>query len=318
VEAHEYYTGDGRNVPPGVEVTNQDYGGVHYSKVVITSEEGGQALHKPIGTYITIDAPGIKDGTDEGKDQAAALLARELELLLLANGVKEDDEVLVVGLGNWNVTPDALGPKTISRLMVTRHLFEFMPHVMDKGMRPVCALAPGVLGITGIETGEIVRGVSEKIMPKAIIAIDALASMKTERLGTTLQITDSGINPGSGVGNNRKVLDKATLGIPVIAVGVPTVVDAATIADDAIDIAISKMQEQANPNLQSFNMLKAMNEEDRYTLIHEAIGSGLLNMIVTPKEIDEMIDDIADVIADGINMGLHKGIDMENSAKYLN
>jgi len=134
--------------------------------------------------------------------------------------LKDDSTILVIGLGNWNVTPDALGPKVVSRLMVTRHLLEYVPDQVDEGVRPVCAVSPGVLGITGIETGEIVRGIVDRVKPDVVIAIDALASRKMERVNTTIQIADTGISPGSGVGNKRMELSRETLGVPVIAIGV--------------------------------------------------------------------------------------------------
>lgn len=317
IESHEYYTGDGKNTPPGIDVQTEEKDGISVSRVRITTREGELSINKPMGTYITIEAQGIKDGNTKVHDETAALLGTEVEALLNTAGVKEMDEVLVIGLGNWNITPDALGPKAISKLIVTRHLFEYMPQSVAEGYRPVCALSPGVLGITGIETGEIVKGIVEKTTPRAVIAIDALASRKTGRVGTTIQIADTGISPGSGVGNNRKSLDKDSLGIPVIAIGVPTVVDAATIADDALDAAIDNMKQSTQNNKTLYEVLNNLSNEDRYSLIHNSLGDGLQSMIVTPKEIDELINNISFVVSDGLNMALHKAITPENIKQFL-
>ena len=223
----------------------------------------------------------------------------------------------MVGLGNWNITADALGPKVIRSLMVTRHLKEYVPEEIDEGIRPVCAIAPGVLGITGIETGEIVRGLVEKIKPKLVIAIDALCSRKTERINTTIQIADTGITPGEGVGNKRRALNKETLGIPVVAIGVPTVVDAATIANDCIDLILHSLKNHAGEEKPLYKVLDTIEAEDKYSLIRGAIEPSLGNFIVAPKEVDTIIDDISKVIANGINISLHEGIDLADVDRYV-
>ena len=228
---------------------------------------------------------------------------------------------MVVGLGNWNVTPDALGPKVINRLMVTRHMIQIAPDQVQDGLRPVCAISPGVMGITGIETGEIIKGVVEKVRPDVLICIDALASRKLDRVNTTIQLADTGIVPGSGVGNKRMELSKKTLGIPVIAIGVPTVVDAATIANDAIDLVLDSMIEQAGQNGQDsqfYVTLKNMNRDEKYAMIKQLMEPYVGNLIVTPKEVDEVIDRIAKVIANGLNMSLHESVGMMNVERFLN
>src|SRR5690606_35629985 len=196
-------------------------------------------------------------------EETCKALAAEL-VNILKLGPKS--AILVVGLGNWNVTPDALGPKVVSNLMVTRHLLEYLPDQVDEGVRPVCAVAPGVLGITGIETGEIVKGIVDRIRPDYIIAIDALAARKLERVNTTIQIADTGIAPGSGVGNKRMELSKDTLGVPVLAIGVPTVLDAATMANDAIDLVLDSLIEQAPQGTEFYNMLRSIDREEKYSL----------------------------------------------------
>ena len=236
----------------GVEVENSGNDKIKVTRVRVTSPKGEQQIGKPMGTYITLEVPGITYNDRDLYENSCRALARELGNVIKLN---KNSTVLVVGLGNWNVTPDALGPKVISRLMVTRHLLEYVPEQVDEGVRPVCAVSPGVLGITGIETGEIIQGIIGKVNPDILIAIDALASRKMERVNTTIQIADTGIAPGSGVGNKRMELSQKTLGIPVIAIGVPTVVDAATMANDTIDLVIDSMIEQAGQGTDFYNML---------------------------------------------------------------
>ena len=232
---------EGREDIPGVEVESDGDEEIKITRVRVTSRTGEISIGKPMGSYITLEVPGLRENDRDLYEDTCRALARELTRIM-----KLDDKTLtlVVGLGNWNVTPDALGPKVVSNMMVTRHLLEYLPDQVDEGVRPVCAVAPGVLGITGIETGEIVRGIVDRIRPDYVIAIDALASRKLERVNTTIQIADTGISPGSGVGNRRMELSRDTLGIPVLAIGVPTVVDAATMANDTIDMVLDSMIEQ--------------------------------------------------------------------------
>src|SRR5699024_9289309 len=179
--------------------------------------------------YVTIYADGVKKQDTKKQNQAATILSEELIQLLKKNHIKPNSTGLIVGLGNWNVTPDALGPMTTEKILVTSHLFMLEDENVADGYRSVSAISPGVMGVTGIETSDIIYGIVEKIKPDFIIAVDALASRSIERINETIQISDSGIHPGSGVGNKRKELSKETLGVPVIAIGVPTVVDAVTI-----------------------------------------------------------------------------------------
>ena len=194
------------------------------TRVKITSESGEKALGKPIGNYITIDIKKIRGIGEEEIQMAADILTRELRQLIDGK-IDNTGEILVVGLGNVYVTPDSLGPKTIAEIDVTRHIINYMPQYIEKGTRSVSAISPGVLGTTGIETVEILKGIVDNINPKLIIVIDALASRSIERISSTIQLADTGIVPGAGVGNTRKEISKKTLGIPVIALGIPTVVD---------------------------------------------------------------------------------------------
>lgn len=299
---------------PGLDVENAGDDNIKITRVRVTSPTGEAAIGKPMGNYITLEVPGLRDNDQELYENTCRALARELVGILKLG---DKSTILVVGLGNWNVTPDALGPKVVSSMMVTRHLLEYVPEQVDEGVRPVCAVAPGVLGITGIETGEIIKGIVDRIKPDFIIAIDALASRKMDRVNTTIQIADTGIAPGSGVGNKRMELSKETLGIPVIAIGVPTVVDAATMANDAIDLVLDNMIEQAPQGTEFYNMMKSIDRNEKFVMIQEVLKPYIGNLIVTPKEIDEVIEKVAKVIANGLNIALHKGITLNDVNRYV-
>lgn len=233
--------------------------------------------------------------------KSAEILSKELRKLLEKHTALKD-EILVVGLGNLYVTPDSLGPKVINEIDVTRHIINYMPQVLPENTRPVSAISPGVLGTTGIETLEIIKGIVENIHPKLLIVIDALASRSIERISSTIQLSDTGITPGAGVGNTRKDLSIETLGIPVIALGIPTVVEAATIAADSLDLFIKKVQEQAESN----EFLNKLQEEDKYEMIKEVLVPEDYNFIVTPKEIDDLIENMKDIVARGINFAVQE------------
>ena len=208
----------------GIETTIREEGDIKVTEVKITNENGEKAIGKPIGNYITIDINKLKIATDEQIENYGNILAEELKKLVDKHAVKED-EILVVGLGNIYVTPDSLGPKVINEIDVTRHILKYMPNVLEKGTRGVSAISPGVLGTTGIETLEIINGIVQNIHPKLIIVIDALASRSMDRISSSVQLADTGIVPGAGVGNTRKEISARTLNIPVIALGIPTVVE---------------------------------------------------------------------------------------------
>lgn len=300
---------------PGIEVENSGDERIKITRVRVTSPEGEKAIGKPMGNYITLEIPGLRENDQELYEDTCKALAKELIGILK---LEEKTLTLVVGLGNWNVTPDALGPKVVSSMMVTRHLLEYLPDQVDEGVRPVCAVAPGVLGITGIETGEIIKGIVDRVRPDYIIAIDALASRKIERVNTTIQIADTGIAPGSGVGNKRMELSKDTLGIPVIAIGVPTVVEAATMANDTIDLVLDSMIEQAPQGTEFYNMMKSIDREEKYQMIKEVLEPYVGNLIVTPKEVDDAVRRISKVIANGLNIALHQGITLDDVNRYVN
>lgn len=268
-------------------------------RVKIINEEGEKAIGKPKGNYITIDIKKLKIAQEEEIEKAANTLSNELKQIL-DNHIDKQGEVLVVGLGNIYVTPDSLGPKVINEIEVTRHIINYLPQYVEEGTRMVSAISPGVLGTTGIETVEILKGVVDNINPKLIIVIDALASRSIERISSTIQISDTGIVPGAGVGNTRAEISEATLGIPVIAIGIPTVVETAVLVNDSLDLFITKLQEEAKSNA----YLNTIKEQDNYAEIKEALNPNDYNMIVTPKEIDELIENMVEIVSGGINMAM--------------
>ena len=321
LEAHELFKQQAmkevmkeRGEPPGVEVENAGNDEIRITRVKVTSPTGEASIGKPMGNYITIEVPRLRQNDQELFENTCKALAKELTGI---TKLGKNSTILVVGLGNWNVTPDALGPKVVSSLMVTRHLLEYVPDQVDDGVRPVCAVAPGVLGITGIETGEIVKGIVDRVKPDLLIAIDALASRKMERVSTTIQIADTGIAPGSGVGNKRMELSKETLGVPVIAIGVPTVVDAATMANDTIDLVMDSFMQQAGKGTEFYNMLNDIDRNEKHQMIQEVLNPYIGNLIVTPKEIDDIIERVAKVIANGLNIALHQGITLNDVNRYV-
>lgn len=268
-------------------------------RVKITNEEGEKAIGKPIGTYITIDIKKLKLAQDEDIEKSAETLANELRNIIDSH-IDKQGEVLVVGLGNIYVTPDSLGPKVINEIEVTRHIINYLPQYVEEGTRMVSAISPGVLGTTGIETVEILKGIVDNINPKLVIVIDALASRSIERISSTIQVSDTGIVPGAGVGNTRTEISQKTLGIPVVAIGIPTVVETAVLVNDCLDLFIQKLQEEAKSN----DYLNQMKQEDNYEEIKEALVPNDYNLIVTPKEIDDLIENMAEVVSKGINMSV--------------
>ena len=289
------------NEIPGIEAEEiQKNKYIKLSKVKILNEEGANAIGKPIGSYITFDLKYLNVAGDEEIQNAAIALSEELKKLIESKVQKKDD-ILVVGLGNEKVTPDSLGPRVISKIDVTRHWFTYMPQLTDENTRPVSAVSPGVLGTTGIETQEILKGIVENVKPKLIIVIDALASKSMERISSTIQISDTGIVPGAGVGNTRQEISEKSLGIPVVSMGIPTVVELATLVSDGIDIFIDRLQEKAESN----EYLNQLQQQDKYEEVKEALNVGEYNMIVTPKEIDDLIENMKDIVARGINFAVN-------------
>jgi spore protease len=327
----------------GVIIKEKEVDDIKISLVEITSE-GEKHLDKKPGRYLTMEVQGIRQQDSELQQKVEEIFANEFSHFLAGAGIKKSDSCLVVGLGNWNVTPDALGPLVCENLLITRHLFELQPENVEEGYRSVSALAPGVMGLTGIETSDIIFGIVEKTKPNFVIAIDALASRSIERVNSTIQISDTGIHPGSGVGNKRKELSKETLGIPVIAIGVPTVVDAVSITSDTIDFILKhfgkemregnrpsralapagmnfgekrKLTEEDMPEEKHrktfLGMIGTLQDEEKRKLIYEVLSPLGHNLMVTPKEVDVFIEDMANLIANGLNSSLHGAVDQGNT-----
>lgn len=268
---------------PGVKVNHWETGDISVTEVKVTDLKSAVQLGKPVGNYITLESGCVKSHDVESRLAMSSLIGEEIGRMVdLKRG-----EVMVVGLGNRMVTPDSLGPLTVDRILVTRHIFSEMPQYADERLRSVCALAPGVLGVTGIETAEMLQSIVQKVKPACVICVDALAARATGRIGGAVQITDTGIQPGSGVGNRRAALNKESLGVEVIAVGMPTVIYAATLARDAFAMLDDTAGEEALAQLEG-----------------ELMGGPGGDMIVTPREIDQLIKDSAGMIAAGINRAL--------------
>jgi spore protease len=292
--------------PAGIDSDTERQGDTVITRVTVQTEDAGRAIGKLPGYYVSLEAPGLRMRDRDKHEEIAILVAKELEGFIARLRVNDRAPCLVIGLGNWDATPDALGPKVIQQMLVTRHLAQYSPTQSQESLRPVSALAPGVLGSTGIETGEIVIGVAQRTKPQFVVVIDALASRSTGRMGATVQIADTGIHPGSGLGNKRIGITRQTLGVPVIAIGVPTVVEASTIVHDAVAELSKRAPNLVHPN--------AVNQRE---IMARILAPYFNSLIVTPKEIDVMIEDLAKVISGALNIALHPAISPEEVFRYL-
>lgn len=271
----------------GVRARHDRQGSFALSVVEVLDERGEQALGKPRGKYVTVELDGLLRREENAFAQACEVLSTQLRDIFR---LSPEGGVLIAGLGNRAITPDAVGPETVDSVMVTRHLREQLPEYFG-AFRAVSALCSGVLGTTGIESGDFVCAMTEKLRPELVVAVDALAARCTDRLCRTVQISDTGIVPGSGVGNSRQALSRDTLGVPVIAVGVPTVVDAATLA---LDLA-SRSGSELDP---------------------ESFGEDA-GMIVTPRDIDKNVKDISKLLGYSLNLALHDGLSIQDVDMFL-
>lgn len=283
----------------GVECEEEEVEDIRITRVAVTNETGEEALQKPIGNYITIDVKKIHNIETEKEDKIVEVISKELANIVDKH-IKKEEEIMIVGLGNLYSTPDSLGSRVVNEVEITRHIKLYLPQYIDANTRAISAISPGVLGTTGIESAEIIRGIVDKIKPKMIVAIDSLCSKSVSRINKSVQISDTGIVPGGGVGNARDELSEKTLGIPVVAIGVPTVVEMASITNDCLDLFIEDLQKKAESN----DALNKLKDEDNYEKIKEALIPNDYNFIVTPKEIDDLIDSMKDIIARGINEAL--------------
>ena len=305
LEAREMMAEEVRSSMSGIVVEEQRADDVTVTKVRVETEAASRALGKKQGTYVTLELK--KDGRDAQSDERlVSLLARQIREMIPQKGT-----VLVVGLGNRSSTPDALGPRAVEGVFVTRHMREMMTEDAMQSVRSVCSFAPGVLGVTGIETAEILRGVKEHVQPSVIIAVDALASSSSERIATTVQLSDTGIHPGSGVGNRRFGIDEESMGVPVIAIGVPTVIYASTIALDILH-SLEKTGQVAC----RFARGERVTEQRRRELLRGNMPNALNRLMVTPRDIDKLIADMARVISRSINKALYPSV-RKGDAEYL-
>lgn len=279
----------------GVTSRTFRHGDIEETHVYIESEEAAQALEKAQGHYITLSHAALAHASVCERTALARALADILRGILPPFG-----DLLVVGLGNRHITADALGSRVLESLLITRHMKAVTEEPLRGRLRGVCAVAPGVLGVTGMETAEVVHGIVEHVHPAAVIAIDALAARESNRICTTIQVTDTGIRPGSGVGNHRQGLTRETLGVPVIAIGVPMVVYAAVIARDALTLL-----------LKDIGLEEEEHEQAMDALVGKVIKQGLGDLVVTPREVDELVGKVAQIIAEGLNIALQPRLSEE-------
>jgi len=302
LEAKESYEQDNVEIRGvRIEKLEDEEKEIQTTTVVIETENGAKAMGKPVGTYITLEAPNMSIPDEDYHREISKELAVHLKKLM----GEEEQSVLVVGLGNRDVTPDALGPYVVKNINITRHVIrEYGKASMDEErVNQVSGIVPGVMAQTGMETLEIIRGVVEETKPQLVVVVDALAARSTKRLNRTIQITDTGINPGSGVGNHRNGINEQVLGVPVIAIGVPTVVDAATIVNDTMESLIESMDSSSHiKNLGG--ALGTLSRAEKHQMIRELISPHLNAMFVTPKDIDATVKRISYTISEGLNMAL--------------
>lgn len=301
---------------PGVEIASksEEAGAIKVTRVRIMDEEGEKQMGKPKGDYITIECPGIKENNPSLHEKVIDVLSQAIHSLLPQVEGRALN-VLVIGLGNRYATPDTLGPKVVNQVFVTRHVALKAPEIIEDDVAHLSAFAPSVMGLTGIETAEIIKGVAENVKPDCLIAIDALAAREVSRINSTIQISDTGISPGAGVGNKRKELNASTIGCKVIAVGVPTVVDTATLVADTLDAIVQHMMKEA-AHSPLYDLLQGLNKEEHYQLVKETLQPEVSELFVTPKEIDEIMEYLASIISNGINIAVHPCMTLEDINKY--
>ena len=284
----------------GVATHSRRRGAMEEVHVRIETEEAARSLDKAQGNYITLTHPDLARCPAEERLDMARAVCEAVKGLLPSGG-----DLLVIGLGNRHMTADALGSRVVEGMLVTRHLKDIPEESLRGRLRGVCAVAPGVLGVTGMETAEVALGIVERVRPAAVIAIDALAARESSRICTTIQITDTGIRPGSGVGNHRAGLTKETLGVPVIAIGVPMVVYASVIARDALSLLLRDMDMNEDEHQQAMD-----------GMVEQITRQGLGELVVTPREVDELVGRVSRLIADGLNLALQPDLSLEE-IQYL-
>ena len=285
-----------------VETIEEMDNNVKIHTITINNQNGAQKIGKPIGTYVTIQSPPLKINAPYVKEEIIKAMAKSMKVLV-GQDLSPDQTVLLVGLGNWRATPDSLGPKFIEYSPITRHYHQYAPQALVEGMRPTCGIAPGVLGITGLETFEVIKGIVDSVQPALLIVVDALAAQNVERIGTTIQMSNTGIQPGSGIGNARHAITQEDLGVPVIAIGCPTIVNAAVIADQAV-------RKFCLDSGAMYDEIRSRNS------IQEIVSFYGGSLGVTPKEIDEIIENTARIMAMGVAVSIFPGISEEQLELY--
>lgn len=335
LEAVEQMVGEVEEQQPGFTYYEEDIRGLKVTCIDV-EKEAEERVGKKAGRYMTVDTSSILSHNHDELTVAMEVFAQQFKKLLDHHNITDDKTCLVIGLGNDHVTPDALGPMVVDEVIVTRHLYQLRPDDVDRNYREVSALAPGVMGMTGIETYDVIESLVKKIKPDFLVMVDALASRSITRVNKMIQMTDTGIAPGSGVGNKRKAITEEALGIPVFAIGVPTVVDAVSITSDTIDLLLkhigktlkeekrsytklvpfsSTRQQYTEEDLPSQEMRQQfmgqvgmLEEDDKRQLISEVLSPNGFNLIVTPKEIDTEMEDLVTLISNGINRALHQNV----------
>ncbi|MGI5911970.1 MAG: GPR endopeptidase [Syntrophomonadaceae bacterium] len=302
IEARDLVRGAINQEIPGVREDVEQLNHIKITTITILNQIGAEKMGRPIGTYVTIESPPLKINDPYVKDEIVKSIEKSMHTLI-GDYLKPQDTVLLVGLGNWRAVADALGPKFIEYSPITRHYHHYAPDALVQGMRPTCGIAPGVLGITGLETYEVIKGIVEKIKPALLVVVDALAAQNVQRIGCSIQMSNTGIQPGSGVGNARHAIRQEDLGVPVIAIGCPTIVNAGIIANQAVKNFCINSGAIFNENL-SLNTIKE---------ILNPFGGSLG---VTPKEIDEIIENSARIISMGVASSLFPGVSQEQLELY--
>jgi len=307
IEAHSLLRGEANREIPGVTHETKEYDNTASVSIIkIINEEGAKIMGRPLGSYITLTVPSLpQNQTGRLIKPVSGILAEYLKELIPQH--EQEKPILVVGLGNWQITPDALGPQTTNFIQATNHFYRYATKDEQNRLQAVATFAPGVLGLTGLESAEIIKGVVKQIKPQFIIVIDSLASASLARINTTIQLTDSGISPGSGVANHRYAINPETMELPVIAIGVPTVVNAATIISETLTELFNSLPPSTN--------LKQENYQE--PIIEQLLSPFTEGLIVSPKEIERFIPHMAKLLAAGITQALHPGADSNNYYLYM-
>lgn len=313
IELEEKFSEDGKE--NGIKVNYDKVEGydIFINQVEVLNEVGSENIGKPVGKYITIECEEMKGADRQLHDIIIGVTTNKINELI---NIEQDERVLIVGLGNEYVTPDAIGPKAISKIIVTGHIYDVWDKDVRESFSRVFAIAPGVMGQTGIETVDVVKGIVEKVKPKSVIVIDALSGRKIDRINNTIQISNSGITPGSGIGNNRKGLNKETLGVEVIAIGVPTVISTSTLICDSMESIIEELAKNTSVD-ENLSAILNIDDEKKYNIVRKLFEPYTSNMFVTPKEIDQVIDRLSNIIANAINLSINKGLNQEDINDFM-